>query len=193
MFSIRFLIVFGVLVSGMVSVAPAAFAQATTATPAKNFQANIAVLDIVGIQRNSLAFNDIHEQIAALQKDFGESYQKKDKELGLVRQNLNKKRAILAPEAFADENRKYEQAVIVAQRFFQERNQAIDKARVGAMLKVDKVLKDIIREVAAANNVNLVFRREQTVLSNESMDISKPVLEQLNKRLPKVKVEKPGK
>ena len=187
---IRLFLFLGAVTTGTLALAPISQAQTVDA---QNFQANIAILDLVSIRREALAVKDIHAQIAEFQKAFRTDVQKEEEALRVANQELAKKRSILAPEAFAEERRKFEQKVVAVQRSVQERKRALDKSQADASVKIEVVLNDIIKGIAEANKLNLVLRREQTILSSRAMEITGQVLEQLNVKLPKVKVEKPGK
>jgi len=183
--------VFGI--AGIFPITQLSHAQSTTPQPVKNFQAAIAILDLNAIRREALVVKDIKTQIESFQKDLRASVKKEEDALRAANQELAKKRSILAPEAFAEERRNFEQKVVSVQRSVQQRKRALDKSQADAMLKVENALNSIIKDIAEANKINLVLRREQTILSSHSMEITRNVLEQLNSKLSKVKVKKPGK
>jgi outer membrane protein len=187
---IRLFVFLGGLVASTISYTPFSHAQSQNA---EDFLATVAVLDLVVVRREALAIKDVHSQISGFQKTFGASVQKEEEALKVANQELAKKRSILAPEAFAEERRNFEQKVVAVQRSVQERKRALDKVRADALLKIDAVLNNIVKDIATANNINLVLRRELLILSSRAMDITGQALEKLNAQLPKVKVEKPGK
>jgi len=187
---IRLFLFLGALSTGFFAFTPSGRAQTSTT---QNFQATIAILDLTSIRREALAVKDIHTQIAAFQKAFRADVQKEEEALRIANQELAKKRSILAPEAFAEERRKFEQKVVGVQRSVQERKRALDKSQADALLKLEVALNAIIKKIAEDNKLNLVLRREQTILSSRAMEITGQVLKQINAKLPKVKVEKPGK
>ncbi len=190
---IRTITLLSALIVGLVMIASPLLAQSSSPKPVQNFEATVAILNLIKIRREALVVKDIHVQISEFQKTFRASVQKEEESLRVGNQELAKKRSILAPEAFAEERRNFEQKVVAVQRSVQERKRALDQSRAGAMAKVETMLNSIIQEIAEANSLNLVLRREQTVLSSRAMEITDQVLELINIRLPKVKVEKPGK
>ncbi len=187
---IRLFILLGAFVTGTFVYGSPSHAQSAAA---QNFQATIAIIDLTVIRSNAIVVKDVHAQIGGFQKTFRADVQKEEEALRVANQELAKKRSILAPEAFAEERRKFEQKVVAVQRSVQERKRILDKSQADAMVKIETMLNTIIKEIAETNNLNLVLRREQTILSSRAMEITGQVLEQLNARLPKVKVEKPGK
>ena len=190
---IRTIAILGIVISSAFTLSSPATAQSAPAKEPQNFEARIAILNLFSIRREALVVKDIDAQILEFQKAFRTSIRKEEETLRAGNQELAKKRSILSPEAFAEERRLFEQKVVAVQRSVQERKRALDQLRVNAMSKVEAALNKIIQEIATTNNVNLVLRREQTVLSSRAMEITAQVLEKINIQLPKLKVEKPGK
>ena len=61
------------------------------------------------------------------------------------------------------------------------------------MIKVEKVLNQIITKIALDRKINIILRRDVTILATRSLEITGDVLNELNLKLPKVKVKKPVK
>jgi len=190
---IRLAIIAAAFVIATVAYNPHANAQAAKTPTETGLGTQIAVLDLDAIRRDALAVKDIRAQIVEFQKSFRTDIQKEEEALRAANQELAKKRSILAPEAFAEERRKFEQKVVAVQRLVQERKRGLDKAQSDAMLNVEVLLNKIIGEIATSRKLGLVLRRQQTILASRSLEITGDVLKQLNQRLPKVKVKKPEK
>lgn len=165
-------------------------AQAQNKTPAV-VTLKIAILDLASIRRNALVVQSVRKQLTAYQDGFRKSIQKEDVALKAANQALAKKRTLLSPEAFAQERRTFEQKVVQVQKLVQSSKIALDQVQAKAMVEVEKELNIIITKIAEARDISLILRRDVTILASRSFEITAAVLEQLDKQMPTVKVEKP--
>ncbi|MCC7047721.1 MAG: OmpH family outer membrane protein, partial [Alphaproteobacteria bacterium] len=116
---------------------------------------------------------------------------KTENELRNGEQDLNKQRTVLSPEAFADRRQKFEQRVAEFQRSVQARRKQLDDAYKNSMVQVNQVVVQVIQDVATARGASLMLPRSQIILSHPSMEVTDEVLEQVNRKLPTVKVTLP--
>ena len=149
----------------------------------------IAVLDLNGIMRNATSTKEIRTQITNFRATFEQEYKKEQQVLRDANQELARKRSLLSPEAFAEERQKFERQVVSVQRLGQEKRKILEKAQNASMFEVENILNEVVKKVATERGFSLVIRRAQTVVLDSSIDITKEVLTQLNKRLPTIKVE----
>ena len=162
-------------------------APATAQVPLK-----VAVLDLKAIRANSLAITDIRAQIEKYRQGFQADIKKEEDALRIANQELAKKRTLLGPEAFANERRLFEQKVVGVQKLVSQRKIDLDRALTKAMLVVEKKMNVIMANVATKRGASLVLRRQNTILADRSMDMTKEVLQRLNAELKTVPVGKPG-
>ena len=153
---------------------------------------NMAVIDTEVIRRNSMAFKDIGAQIAKYRKAIQADIQKDEEALRSANEELARKRAILAPETFAEERRQFEERLVQVQRTVQKRKKDLERVAVEAVKKVEAVLNKIINEVANEQSLGLILRKNQTVLVAKELDITPHVLKRLDTALPALKVSDPG-
>ena len=158
-----------------------------------SIQIPFAVLDVQKILRSAKAVKSIRDQITAYGTAFEKEIEKEREKLRKGNQELARQRTILAPEAFAEKRRKFEQRVVEVQRMVQKRQRDLDKSRTVAMAKVNKSYMDIVTKLANERELFMIIRKGQTAFANPSLDVTKEVLDLLNKKQPTVKVEKPGK
>lgn len=162
--------------------------------PDKGVQVRIAVVDMDFIRRNAKVVKDVSRQLQTYRQSFQAEIQKEDEELRNANQELARQRAILAPEGFADERRKFEQRVAEAQKLVETRRRTLEELDGQAMNKIQQVVTDIITEIANEAQLTLILRKEQTVLLAPSLEITGEVLKRLDAKLPAMKVAaKPGK
>ncbi len=153
---------------------------------------NMAVIDTEVIRRNSRAFKDIGAQIAKYRKAIQADIQKEEEALRSANEELARKRAILAPETFAEERRQFEDRLLQVQRTVQKRKKGLERVGLEALKKVEAVLNKIITEVAKEQSLGLILRKNQTVLVAKELDITPHVLKRLDTALPTLKVSDPG-
>ena len=158
-----------------------------------SIQIPFAFLDVQKILRSAKAVKSIRDQITAYGTAFEKEIEKEREKLRKGNQELARQRTILAPEAFAEKRREFEQQVVEVQRMVQKRQRDLDKSRTVAMAKVNKSYIEIVTKLANERELFMIIRKGQTAFANPSLDVTKEVLDLLNKKQPTVKVEKPGK
>src|SRR5690606_456629 len=127
------------------------------------------------------------------QNELQTEIQKEQEALRTAQNELAKKQSLLAPEAFAEERRKFEQRVVGVQQMVQTRRRALEDSQNLAMGKVEETLNGIVIEMAKERGYTIVLRRSQVVIVDDTLDITEEVLKRLNGKLPTVKVEAPKK
>ncbi len=167
--------------------------HAQTNSDKSSAQVNIAVLNLENIRRNATVIQGIHKQISELENEIKQGLNKEEETLRIANQDLAKKRAILAPDAYAQERKIFEQSVLKVQRMVQMKKQLLNRAKRAALAKVEKILNKLVADLAAERGLLLVLRTDQTVLASRKLDITKIILKQLNSKLSELKVEIPKK
>lgn len=153
----------------------------------------IMVLDINRLQRDAAAVKSVRDQVNKFKLDLQNDAQKQQESFRTSQQDLVKKQTLLAPEAFADERRKFEQRFTDVQGALQERRRSIAENEQNAMLEVQKVLTEVVANMASKNGYAMVIRRSQVVIADTALDITDAVLTELDKKLPTVAVAPPTK
>ena len=175
------------LILSFLAVSPNVHAQENTTT------VKIAVINISAIRQNASAVKSIAQQIGKYRTAFQVEIQKEEEALREANQELSRQRALLSSEAFAEKRREFEQRVAQVQRLVQERKNNLDRAQGESMGKVQDALNKIVTEISNKEGYNLILRREQVILANQSLDITKQVLDALNASLAIVTVAEPTK
>ncbi|MBL4615355.1 MAG: OmpH family outer membrane protein [Magnetovibrio sp.] len=190
--SLKSILWMSVAVFGVLMMAPGAQAQnANGQVKPANIGVFMAVLDTDGIYIKAKAMKSIHEQLAQFQSELQANVDKEKQSLQKADEELNRKRTLLAPELFAEERKQLQGRVVAFQRKIQAGNQKLNQARAEANTKVSKVLGAVIKDIVKTNGITIVFNKKMTVISDPSMDISKLVLNALDKRLPSVQITNP--
>ena len=154
----------------------------------------IRVVDMDEISRKAAAAKDIREQLEKYRSQFQADIQNEEEELRKANQELARKRALLAPEVFADERRKFEQRVVDLQRRAQSSNSEFARVRTDAVRNLQIAVNKALAEIAKENKLKLILNRKAVALFADPMDITPVVLERLDKQFPSytVKIPTPG-
>ena len=162
-------------------------------SPKEGVAVRIAVIDIEEIRRNAKAVKSIRAQVDEYRKAFGADAQKEDEALRKANEELARQRAILAPEVFSEERRKFEQQVAAFQGKVQVRSRALDTVYNEAVQVVQKELNKVIIEIANEGQFTLILRQEMTVVVASQLEITAEALKRLDAKLATVKVSDPNK
>jgi Skp family chaperone for outer membrane proteins len=152
-----------------------------------------AVIDLDLIRREAAVAKDVRTQIAKYHEAFLAENKKDEESLRVAGQELSRKRTILAPDAFAEERRKFEQYLEEVQRAVQKRKRDLDRVQEETMRKFGAVLTKVIAQLAQERKLTLILRKDQTFLVAKKLNITADVLKRLDEQLPTLKVPPPGK
>lgn len=153
----------------------------------------IVIVNVDAIRAESTAFKKASEQLKSYSDKINSDLAAEDETLRKDGDELGRKRTLMAPEAFAEERKKFEERVAAFQRKVQERQKSMADSQAQAVGQINRRIIEIISQYAEANQVSLVLPESVTVLTAKSLNINAYVLENLNKTLPSVEVKAPGK
>ena len=149
---------------------------------------SLAVVDFRGVLAKSEAARNIRSAVDEKRRELRKYFLEVENSLRDEQKNLSKKRSIVTAEAFEQRARNLKEKAQSAQKLAQTSNQKLKKSFDQAMDKVQKELLRIVAEVAEETGVGVVLFRSAIVIAVKKLDISKEVLQRLNKKLPEVKV-----
>ena len=149
---------------------------------------SLAVVDFRGVLSKSEAARNIRSVVDEKRQELRKYFLEVENSLRDEQKDLSKKRSIVTAEAFEKRARKLKEKAQSAQKLAQTSNQKLKKSFDQAMDKVQKELLRIVAEVAEETGVGVVLFRSAIVIAVKKLDISKEVLQRLNKKLPEVKV-----
>src|SRR5574338_829431 len=132
---------------------PAASAAAEDVKPATT---TIAVIDVQVILRDSLAMKAVRDQIEVQRKNFQAEITAEENKLRQAGQDLEKQRAVLSAEAYAQKQREMQQRVSEVQTRVQNRRRQLDQAFSGAANKFQDTLVAVVSDMAKESGYSLV-------------------------------------
>lgn len=151
----------------------------------------IIVVDVQQVMQESRAAQGVQKQLQAQQEIYQKEFAAKEEELRAAEQELGRQRTILAPEAFAQKRKEFEDKVVEVQRGVQTRKKSLDQAFGESMKKVNNEMLRIIADLAKEHGANIVLPKHQVVMVDKSLDLTATVVERLNETLPQVAVNLP--
>ena len=157
-------------------------------TPAFS-QDKIATIDVVQLLRDSKAAISMKDQLNAVAKKYTDEAQKKQKEIQKQEEELLRQKSTLTPEAFSDRKNAFEKKVIEFNKVSQSKRKALAKSEKDAVTQIEDEVEKIVQKIIDTENVTAVFRKSAIILGNPSIDITKKVVDELNKKLSTVTVK----
>ncbi len=153
----------------------------------------VGILDVRFVLQESNAAKSLQPQIDKLRKGFQQEIRRRESALRKAEQELLGQRSILAPEAFAQRRRQFEEQAKKAQREVQIRKRALDRTVAIAKNKIRVAMFEIAKALADEKKINIVLAKSGVLMSKKELEITAETIKRLNKKLPSVKVEAPGK
>jgi outer membrane protein len=152
----------------------------------------LAVVDFGKIRKEAAAVRSINAQLETYVASYQLDIEREEEALKRAQEEIDHKRGLLSPDAYAAEMRQWEKDVSEAQRRFLRRRQDLEKARADAWQQVNHRLDRIIKDVASERGIDIVIRRDQTVFVAPRFEITLDVLTRLDGELPGVDLLLPG-
>ncbi|MEQ8736297.1 MAG: OmpH family outer membrane protein [Rhodospirillaceae bacterium] len=171
----------------------AAFVMTAPATAQESSHTRpiIGVLNTELIERDSLAAKGIRLERDKYITRYQTEVRALETELRGEEQRLTQQRNVLAPEVFQQQVEAFQQKFAVAQQEARVSQQNLNAVFQQAMVQINQEMIRISSQVAQERGINMVMPQSLILLSDPSMDITRPVLEILNERLPAVAMQDP--
>lgn len=147
------------------------------------------VLDMNKVLQTADAAKGLFADLEAKRKEFQTNIAKEETALRATEQEIIKSKEKLSKEDFEKKRKEFEAKVTAAQKNVQDKKQSLDKAFADAMGKLRMEILKAAADVAKAKNYNAVFNQEAMVLADQKMDITKEVIEGVNKNVKKINVD----
>jgi Skp family chaperone for outer membrane proteins len=152
----------------------------------------VAVIDVQRLQRESAASKSIQAQIEKQHAAYQQQISKQENELRAAKQELDRQRTLVSPEAFNERVRQFEQKYANLQREVQSRKRELDKSASTALRTVEKSLTEIVQQLVEERKLTLVLVKNQVIFASPQYEVTDEVMKRLNAKLPSVKVPPPA-
>jgi Skp family chaperone for outer membrane proteins len=148
----------------------------------------IIIVDITQILRESKAAKDIQGQIDQQTSGYSKEVAQQENELQKMRDELERQRTILAPDAFSAKTREFQQRFDALDRNVQAKRQGLQQSFNDAMSKVESAALQIIADIAKERGATLVLAKAAVMFEADGLDITAEAISRLDKKLPAVAV-----
>lgn len=162
--------------------------SAKVAAKSQAGMASIGVLDINRIIMESNAAKDINKQMEVYRTKYQEKIDSHEKALRNEEQSLIEAQKDLSPKAFEEKKKEFEEQVANLQKAIVVSNTELQRAAQMSMEKIRAAVADISGKLAKKQGLSFVLPTAVPVYYTKDHDITNPVITELNKELPSVKV-----
>lgn len=157
--------------------------------PAAAFAQDIATINIQSILRDSAAAKSTKQQIEAKRDQYQDELKKIEDKLHKEDQELAEQRSLLSPEALEQKSREFRSKITEAQKDVQQKKLRLDAAYANALNTIQEAVLKIVEKMSKDKGFVAVVPTSQLLYAQPQLDITKEVLTQLDKDLPKVTVD----
>lgn len=149
----------------------------------------IAVVSLDGVLRAAAANTKIKELLDGQREKFQQEFRQVELDLQQTERDLLAKRDVIAKEDYDKMVTAFQKRVANVQKDIQYKRQAIDNAYQKALNDVRKLAVDVIKEIAAERQVDLIVNRDASVVFLPRLNISDEVLKRLDERTKNARIQ----
>jgi Skp family chaperone for outer membrane proteins len=151
----------------------------------------IGVVDTDLLLQESLAAKGVKLERDKSANAYQTQVSEQEKKLRTEDQELAQQRAVMAPELFQQRAQDFQKKLTDFQTQVRDKTERLEFSFQQSMQEIGNMIMVVSSEVAKERNINAVMARNQMMIFDPSMDITKSVLEKLNQRLPTVQFQDP--
>ena len=167
-------------------------AQTTTATPDTTPAMEvrrIGLADLNGVLRAADANVKVRELLDVQRQKFQSEFSKVEAELQQTERDLMSKRELLSAEEYEKQIKAFQARVTRLQQDIQKKRQSIDNAYQKAQSDIRAEAVSVITEIASELRLDLVLKRDSSLIFLPHLNISDEVLKRLNERTKNARIE----
>ena len=164
--------------------------QGTVADAGANMEVRrIAVVSLDGVLRAAAANTKIKELLDGQREKFQQEFRQVELDLQQTERDLLAKRDVIAKDDYDKMVTAFQKRVANVQKDIQYKRQAIDNAYQKALNDVRKLAVDVIKEIAAERQIDLIVNRDASVVFLPRLNISDEVLKRLDERTKNARIQ----
>ena len=167
-------------------------AQTTTASPntiTSMEVRRIGLADLNGVLRVADANVKVRELLDVQRQKFQSEFSKVEAELQQTERDLMSKRELLSAEEYDKQIKAFQARVTRLQQDIQKKRQSIDNAYQKAQADIRAEAVSVITEIASELRLDLVLKRDSSLIFLPHLNISDEVLKRLNERTKNARIE----
>tara|TARA_B100001093_G_scaffold413352_1_gene403216 strand:+ start:105 stop:716 length:612 start_codon:yes stop_codon:yes gene_type:complete len=172
--------------------APVCFAQTDVTTPAakKSMEVKrIALVDLDGVLRAANANNRVRKLLDGQRAKFQEEFRTIEVDLQQSERDLLSKRELMAKDEYDTLVTAFQARVSSVQKEIQYKRQSIDNAYQKALSNIRGLAIEVITKIASERKIDMILKRDTSVVFLPHLNISDEVLTRLNERTKNARIE----
>ena len=142
----------------------------------------IALVDLDGVLRNADANNRIRELLDGQRAKFQEEFRAVEVDLQQSERDLLSRRDLMAKEEYEKLVTEFQVRVAELQKDIQYKRQSIDNAYQKALRRIRSLAVEEVTKIAGEKKIDLILKRDSSVIFLPHLNISDEVLNRLNER-----------
>lgn len=167
-----------------------AAAHAAAAQPALPAPA-VVVVDMMQIMRDAKAAREVQAQVEGEMTAYSKEVSKREEDLKNLRDQLERQRTVLAPDAFNAKSQEYQQRYTALDRDVQSKRQGMQQGYSEAMTRIENAALQIVADVAKERKANMVVAKAALLYLADGLDVTAEVTRRLDEKLPTMAVNPP--
>mgnify|MGYP000462889926 CR=1 FL=1 len=148
----------------------------------------IAVLDLGNIYLNSLAMQNLEEQLKSAEAKIRADMKAKEAAFREEKQTLEQQRAILAPEQFKVKVKELTAKGLKYRNDFQGKIRQLAESRSASIREIETLLEPIVSDVANSVGATMIIEKQKILFGTKKLNISEEVTKRLNAKVKKLKL-----
>ena len=142
----------------------------------------IALVDLDGVLRNADANNRIRELLDAQRTKFQEEFRAVEADLQQSERDLLSRRELMAKDEYDKLVAAFQARVAKLQKDIQYKRQSMDNAYQTALGRIRSLAMEEVTKIAGEKKIDLILKRDSSVIFLPHLNISDEVLNRLNER-----------
>ena len=149
----------------------------------------IALVDLDGVLRNADANNRIRELLDGQRAKFQEEFRAVEVDLQQSERDLLSRRELMVKEEYDELVAAFQARVAELQKDIQYKRQSIDTAYQKALSGIRNLAIEEVTKIASEKKIDLILKRDSSVIFLPHLNISDEVLKRLNERTKDARIE----
>ena len=149
----------------------------------------VALVDLDGVLRNADANNRIRELLDGQRAKFQEEFRAVEVDLQQSERDLLSRRDLMAKDEYDKLVTAFQVRVAELQKDIQYKRQSIDNAYQKALSRIRSLAIEEVTKIAGEKKIDLILKRNSSVIFLPHLNISDEVLNRLNERTKDARIE----
>ena len=145
-------------------------------------------LDVNFLLTESESGKYINNELNKINDNNIEEFKKIENSIKTQEDNLLKQKNILKEEEFNSKLKKLREKYKSYQELKKKKNNDLKKLRDDAVNQILKIINDVLTQYSTKNNISLVIEKKNVIIGKTELDITKDILNILNKKIKKVEI-----